>query len=93
MRLRRLSAQIHGDELLSEAVRLLFESEGSAGIDALRARVRNRLTEIPDNEQGDDRTVRLAYEELERAAQLAEKGSSALRGWITDAPPSIEEQR
>lgn len=63
-RRRPLSAQIHSDALLSEAIRLPFEDKGGADTEA-----------------------------LEGAVQLAENGASALQGWATDAPPSIEEQR
>ncbi|WP_309085248.1 hypothetical protein [Chelativorans sp.] len=91
--LRARSAQVFGDLLLAEAVRQLAELGGEEALDHLRLRVGALIEESHDHERHDDRAGRLALEELERAIQLAQRGSSQLRGWTEDAPPSIEEQK
>ncbi|UUP18857.1 hypothetical protein [Nitratireductor thuwali] len=92
-RLRKESARTFGDMLVCEAVRVILETGGEEAIGQLRRRLEGRITESPDHAPGDDRTHRLAFEELERAIQIARHGTTQLRGWTEDAPPSIEERK
>jgi len=92
-RLRALSAQEYGDRFLAEAVRLLHERCGAQAMDELRVRIAGQIREFPDHSGRDDRSARLAMEELYRVLQLAATGTSALRGWTEGAPPSTAEKR
>jgi hypothetical protein len=92
-RLRNVSAQMFGDLLLTEAVGMLARNAGDGALEQLKTSVASNLKEVPDHSGADDRPVRLAIEELERAIQLARTGHSDLRGWTLGAEPSIQERR
>jgi hypothetical protein len=89
--LRRRSAVLFADRLLTDAIALLAARDDTA-LEELRRRASAYLRETPDYEGMNDREARIAVEELERVIQIATGGSSELKGWTQDGAPTIEEE-
>jgi hypothetical protein len=88
--LRRRSAVLFADRLLTDAVALLAACDDT-GPEELRQRASAYLRETPDYEGMNDREARIAVEELERVIQIVTTGSSQLKGWTQDGAPTLEE--
>jgi hypothetical protein len=91
--LRSDSAAMYSDQILQAVARHLSETGGSASVNKFRDLALEAIAGSDGGDRHGDMLRALAVEEVNRVVHLAYEGSTTLRGWTTDGPAAVEEQK